>query len=477
MANQQIAEQPTCALESAICHLQFAEQGGNHGEEHLRQRPEGWCSYDYHASIVDDGVNVFVLAVWAKAGGVNDSGYVWTNHRRWSADVPENPVSILPLIFYQRWAGADPVDLRGAEVSVYLRGDGLQLHGASCYFWVIADGTRWHLTSHPLAISEGRLGSRAQPLHPAQRRGAVASQLGRQPAEARAARPGLEPCGELRLLLHRLLPGGERTAVDGRVRDQVTEQTCDSRRCRWTPQTSGIDASSGSTGSLGGEQPVSAHPAEPAGQAPGQPGRDGRSAVGRHLHPALDGGGPRPRFRPVADVVRGPPQGRGDVHRPFRRRHPLAQARPEPGGIRRLGAQQHLSWIPAIATRTRRQWSRRQRAAIRRSATSCTTGWRRNGTGWASAREHIDPRLRPYRVNGHYLAVLGGRPALDAADRSTRPRRPAGQNAAWGDRSPANGDRTPANESDLWMTIGDTNAVFYRRADRQIPARTTSSTR
>ena len=118
--------------------------------------PEAWCSYDYHASIVDDGVNVFVLAVWAKTGGVNDSGYIWTNHRRWSADVPENPVSILPLIFYQRWAGTDPVDLRGAEVSVYLRGDGLQLHGASCYFWVIADGTRWHLTSHPLTISEGR---------------------------------------------------------------------------------------------------------------------------------------------------------------------------------------------------------------------------------------------------------------------------------------------------------------------------------
>jgi hypothetical protein len=70
--------------------------------------------------------------------------------------VPENPVSILPLIFYQRWVNADPLDLRGAEVSVYLRGDGLQLHGAKCYFWILADGTRWHYTGHPLAISDGQ---------------------------------------------------------------------------------------------------------------------------------------------------------------------------------------------------------------------------------------------------------------------------------------------------------------------------------
>lgn len=118
--------------------------------------PEGWCSYDYHASIVDDGVNFFVLTVWARTGGVNDSGYIWTNHRRWSTDVPENPISILPFIFYRSWVGADPVDLRNAQVSVYLRGDGLQRYGAACYFWVHSMGTRWHLISQPLDIAEGR---------------------------------------------------------------------------------------------------------------------------------------------------------------------------------------------------------------------------------------------------------------------------------------------------------------------------------
>jgi hypothetical protein len=36
-------------------------------------------------------------------------------------------------------------------VLVYLRGD-----GALCYFRVNSPGTRWHLTAHPIAISEER---------------------------------------------------------------------------------------------------------------------------------------------------------------------------------------------------------------------------------------------------------------------------------------------------------------------------------
>jgi hypothetical protein len=86
---------------------------------------------------------------------VDDSGYVWSDHTRWSADTPENPLSILPLIFYRKWVDADPIDLREAEVSVYLRGDDLQLDGAHCFFWVHSEATRWHYTSHPLAISDG----------------------------------------------------------------------------------------------------------------------------------------------------------------------------------------------------------------------------------------------------------------------------------------------------------------------------------
>jgi hypothetical protein len=118
--------------------------------------PEGWCSYDYHASIVAGGTNIFILATWAPSGGVGDSGYVWTDHRRWSADTPEKPLSILPFLFYRNWVGADPIDLRGTQVSVYLRGDGLRLDGARCCFWAHAENTRWHCTGQPLAIADSR---------------------------------------------------------------------------------------------------------------------------------------------------------------------------------------------------------------------------------------------------------------------------------------------------------------------------------
>jgi hypothetical protein len=118
--------------------------------------PEGWCSYDYHRSMVDGGENYFVLTVYSSRGGLNDSGYVWTDNTRWSADTPEKPLSVLPLIFYRRWMNLDAIDLRDAELSVSLRGDDLKLWQAKVYFWVVGGGTRWHMTSRPLTITEGR---------------------------------------------------------------------------------------------------------------------------------------------------------------------------------------------------------------------------------------------------------------------------------------------------------------------------------
>jgi hypothetical protein len=131
-------------------------------KNHFAKGPEGWCSYDYHASIVAGGVNIFILATWAREGGVNNGSYIWVDHTRWSADTPEKPLSILPLLFYRNWIDADPIDLRGCEVSVYLRGDNLQLDGAKCYFWVNAPGTRWHYTAQPLTISDGSWASAPQ---------------------------------------------------------------------------------------------------------------------------------------------------------------------------------------------------------------------------------------------------------------------------------------------------------------------------
>ncbi len=117
--------------------------------------PQSWCSYDYHASMVNGGTNVFIQATWVPQGGVDNSGYIWTDNTRWSADTPERPLSILPLLFYQNWIDGDPVDLRNTELSVFLRGEGLNLDGARCFFWVHANHTRWHCTGQPLNISNG----------------------------------------------------------------------------------------------------------------------------------------------------------------------------------------------------------------------------------------------------------------------------------------------------------------------------------
>lgn len=124
-------------------------------ENNFDKGPEGWCSYDYHASMVADGINIFILTTWVAQGGVDNATYIWTDHRRWSADTPERPLSILPLLFYRSWIGAETIDMRRAAVSVHLRGDNLRLDGAQCFFWVVAEGTRWHYTAQPLTIENG----------------------------------------------------------------------------------------------------------------------------------------------------------------------------------------------------------------------------------------------------------------------------------------------------------------------------------
>ena len=136
---------------------------------------ESWQIYDYNGG--SGGENVFFLTSWENGGGVGNSGYIWADDSRWRIDTPEDPHSVLPLILYHRWVALDAeeagsnktprptgfreeeaIDLRGAEVLVHLRGDGLDLKGARCYFWVHTRGTRWHYTGRPLRIYEGEWG-------------------------------------------------------------------------------------------------------------------------------------------------------------------------------------------------------------------------------------------------------------------------------------------------------------------------------
>ena len=121
---------------------------------HFEKGQEGWHTYDYHACITA-GSEIQILTAWQRQGGVNNGPYIWTDHHRWSTDVPERPISILALIYYRQWMNLDPIDLREAEVSFYLRGDSLDLLGGEAYFWAHVPGTRWHYSSHPLHIAQG----------------------------------------------------------------------------------------------------------------------------------------------------------------------------------------------------------------------------------------------------------------------------------------------------------------------------------
>lgn len=120
---------------------------------------ESWRAYDYNGGIAGGG-NVWPPLHWESSGGVNNSGYGWADDSMWRIDTPEQPHSILALIFYRSWIKAKPIDLRDAEISVHLRGDNLDLKGAKCYFWVVNSriGTRWHFTSTPIAVTQRRWG-------------------------------------------------------------------------------------------------------------------------------------------------------------------------------------------------------------------------------------------------------------------------------------------------------------------------------
>ena len=123
---------------------------------------ECWRVYDYEAHARVTPVHA-VKPGWEYSGGVDDSGYIWADDRLWTIDTPEKPHSILALFYYRQWRGAGSLDLRDAEVSVHLRGDGLDLKGGQCFFWALAANptkrARWHLTSRPLDVHDGHWGA------------------------------------------------------------------------------------------------------------------------------------------------------------------------------------------------------------------------------------------------------------------------------------------------------------------------------
>ena len=121
-------------------------------------KAEAWHSYDYDAG-VEAGRDTFFPVTHEATGGAFNSGYIWTDDSRWRIDSPEQPNSILALIYYRDWVGGPRLDLRNAQVSLFLRGDGLDLKGAKVHFWAHIRNNRWHYTGHPLTITMDKWGS------------------------------------------------------------------------------------------------------------------------------------------------------------------------------------------------------------------------------------------------------------------------------------------------------------------------------
>jgi hypothetical protein len=130
-------------------------------KNHFNEGREGWRIYDYNGG-KSGGGNVFFPAVWEKNGGVENSGYIWADDSKWRIDTPEEPDSILPFIIYRTWVDANALDIRGAKLSLYLRGDKLDLKGAKCLFWAFnrTRGTRYHYTGEPLKVIADEWGKR-----------------------------------------------------------------------------------------------------------------------------------------------------------------------------------------------------------------------------------------------------------------------------------------------------------------------------
>ena len=164
--------------------------------------PEGWCSYDYHASIIA-------------------SGYVWADHTRWSIDAPERPISILPFILSVPQLGRRAPD-RPARNGDFGPAQGRWPQATRCRVLLLGPYQWYALALQGPALEDHRwvLGRTLAP-HGGKRRVGVASKLGARSNDHGRSRYCTHGRRELRNLPRRLPPRGERQAGDGQLRDSL----------------------------------------------------------------------------------------------------------------------------------------------------------------------------------------------------------------------------------------------------------------
>ena len=123
-------------------------------ENKFLEDSEGWCSYIFNEGYTDRERNQFMPAKWVKGGEFDRFSHIWVDQKMWSWDTLENPVSILPLVYYRSWTNHPPMCLTDTKISFRIRGEDLHLYGAKLFFWVFTPYTRWHYIFCPFVISE-----------------------------------------------------------------------------------------------------------------------------------------------------------------------------------------------------------------------------------------------------------------------------------------------------------------------------------
>lgn len=96
-----------------------------------------WASYEFIAA--PDQQEFHDATVDGDALRVDSDG--------WSIDTPEDPDSVLAFLTYTDWNDyAAEIDVSALDhIRIRMGGDGLNLYGAHAEFWLVTNGTRWHL--------------------------------------------------------------------------------------------------------------------------------------------------------------------------------------------------------------------------------------------------------------------------------------------------------------------------------------------
>ena len=115
-----------------------------------------WSSYDFTGGVPGE-VNVFYPTSWTSKGGVDDTGYIWSDDSRWRIDTPEVPEQVFAFEIRGEWV--DPAftlsDFDGYTASFYLKGDNLDLKGGSAFFWIMDDHGRAINVAQLLEVGDG----------------------------------------------------------------------------------------------------------------------------------------------------------------------------------------------------------------------------------------------------------------------------------------------------------------------------------